>query len=199
MSTNNFITLNGMPGSGKSTITKLFEESNYEIVTIGNIQNELVRKLQITDSDFDKLMNSNIQERKRYDKLINRLITEKANKLEGKKVVFNTRASFKLIQDAVHVLLKVDEEVAINRIINKDKISYPVAKEKLLKDTHKEDLRLNTQIQANYLNEVHYNLVIDTSNLTPEEVKKIIEYKASEIWMKRSMELFNRGVLLRRN
>ena len=191
----NFITLNGMPGTGKTTLALLLhEEEDYEIVSVHDLHISIAKKLRMDTEDFIELINSNSQMQKRYDKMVNRAIREKEIKFTGKKVVFNTRASFSLIKNAVHILLLAEPDVATERLYSryeKLNLHHNEIKDRILKISQKETHRFSRQINAEYLNPVHYDIVIDTTNLSIENVKNIALHKSKEIMTKRSMELLN--------
>ena len=190
----NFITLNGMPGTGKITLALLLQEEGYEIVSVHDLHISIAKKLRMDTEDFIDLINSNSQMQKRYDKMINRAIRGKEIELTGKKVVFNTRASLSLIKNAVHILLLAGPDIATERLYSryeKLNLHHNEIKDRILKISQKETHRFSRQINADYLNPVHYDIVIDTTNLSIENVKNITLHKSKEIMIKKSMELLN--------
>lgn len=198
----NFITINGMPGTGKTALAlSLQEEEGYEIVSAYDLHRSIANKLKIDTEEFMDLLSSNTQVQKRYDKMINRAIREKESELTGKKVVFNTRASFSLIKNAVHVLLTAEEDIIADRLYERYKnlsLGHTEIKERILKLTQKETSRFSRQLNADFLNPVYYNIVVDTSLLTLSDVKKIVLHKSQEIMTRKSMEQLDKLVSKRR-
>ncbi len=198
----NFITINGMPGTGKTELALLLQEQEgYEVISAYDLHRSIANKLKIDTEEFMDLLSSNTQVQKRYDKMINRAIREKESELTGKKVVFNTRASFSLIKNAVHVLLTAEEDIIADRLYERYKnlsLGHTEIKERILKLTQKETSRFSRQLNADYLNPVYYNIVVDTSLLTLSDVKKVVLHKSQEIMTKKSMEQLDELVSKRR-
>ena len=83
----NFITVNGMPGTGKTKLVLLLQEQEgYEVISAYDLHKDIARKLKLDTEEFIDLLNSDSQVQKRYDKMINREIREKETELTGKRL-----------------------------------------------------------------------------------------------------------------
>ena len=198
----NFITINGMPGTGKTELALLLQEQEgYEVISAYDLHRTIARKLKLDTEEFIDLVNSNSQIQKRYDKMVNRAIREKETELTGNKVVFNTRTSFSLIKNAVHVLLTANEDVIATRLYDRYKtleLDHEEIKKNIQKLIKRETSRFSRQINADYLNPVYYNIAVDTSLLTLSDVKKVVLHKSQEIMIRKSMEQLDELVSKRR-
>ncbi len=177
------ITISGTPGSGKSTIAKvLASRLEMKHFSAGDFMRKMAEERgvslkELTDESVDN-----------YE--IDREIDERTKKLlekEKDNFVIDARVAFYFIPDSVKIFLKVNAETAAGRIyndlVNKKRIGEgePKSKEEVLKSFmdrfEKEKIRYRKYYSINYTNIVNFDLIVDTSGISIEEVLgRIIEF-----------------------
>ena len=174
-------------GSGKWTVSKLLaKELWYEIVSIGDMKRKLAAEMWINIIEFNKMWDDPEKSAEfdlKYEEYQQNL------KLSD-NIILDSRLWFYAQPKAFKILLDVDEEVAWERIFKAERDTDKHATKKHAVDEVKER---NSSDEARYMklykvdlwNPNNYNLVIDTSERTPEEVLQIIldEFKAYK-WKK---------------
>jgi predicted cytidylate kinase len=168
------ITISGVPGSGTTTIAKMLSDKlEMKMIYIGEIFRELAKEYNMTLMEFGELATDNPKIDKeldarqvKYAKLGN-IVLE--GRLSGWMVKKNGIKAFK-------VLLTADLETRINRVMNREGKSYRLVRREI---EVREQCELDRYIKLydiNYQNPSYYDLIIDTSNLTPEQIiQQIIE------------------------
>ena len=173
--------------SGKWTVSKLLAEKlNYEIVSIWDMKRKLAAEMWINIIEFNKMWDDPEKSAEfdlKYEEYQQNL------KLSD-NIILDSRLWFYAQPKAFKILLDVDEEVAWERIFKAERDTDKHATKKHAVDEVKER---NSSDEARYMklykvdlwNPNNYNLVIDTSERTPEEVLQIIldEFKAYK-WKK---------------
>jgi len=174
-------------GSGKWTVSKLLaKELWYEIVSIGDMKRKLAAEMWINIIEFNKMWDDPEKSAEfdlKYEEYQQNL------KLSD-NIILDSRLWFYAQPKAFKILLDVDEKVAWERIFKAERDTDKHATKKHAIDEVKER---NSSDEARYMklykvdlwNPDNYNLVIDTSERTPEEVLQIIldEFKAYK-WKK---------------
>ncbi len=170
------ISLAGDLGSGKSTVANaLSKEFNAEIVSAGKIQRELAKSLNLTIEEFNRFMETD----KSYDKKLDDFLVSYNDKKGS--FIFDSRMSWYFVPTAVSFYLKVAPMEAARRIMLANRAdetyeSLEDASKKLLSRRASEAKRYKEYYGQDISDMANYKFVIDTTNLTPEEVaKKIVE------------------------
>lgn len=169
-------------GSGKGTVSKLLADKLwYEIVSIGDMKRKLAAEMWINIIEFNKMWDDP-KNAKEFDLKYEEY--QKNLKLTD-NIILDSRLWFYAQPKAFKILLDVDEEVAWERIFKAKRETDKNTTKKHAIDEVKER---NSGDEARYMklynvdlwNPNNYNLVIDTSERTPEEVLEIIldEFKA---------------------
>lgn len=169
-------------GSGKGTVSKLLADKLwYEIVSIGDMKRKLAAEMWINIIEFNKMWDDP-KNAKEFDLKYEEY--QKSLKLTD-NIILDSRLGFYAQPKAFKILLDVDEEVAWERIFKAKRETDKNTTKKHAIDEVKER---NSGDEARYMklynvdlwNPNNYNLVIDTSERTPEEVLEIIldEFKA---------------------
>ena len=165
--------------SGKGTVSKLLaKELWYEIVSIWDMKRKLAAEMWINIIEFNKMWDDPEKSAEfdlKYEEYQQNL------KLTD-NIILDSRLGFYAQPKAFKILLDVDEEVAGERIFKAERDTDKHATKKHAIDEVKER---NSSDEASYmklynvdlLNPNNYNLVIDTSERTPEEVLQIILYE----------------------
>ena len=173
--------------SGKWTVSKLLaNELNYEIVSIGDMKRKLAAEMGINIIEFNKMWDDPEKSAEfdlKYEEY------QKNLKLSD-NIILDSRLWFYAQPNAFKILLDVDEEVAWERIFKAERDTDKHASKKhavaQVKERNSSDEeRYKKLYDVDLWNPNNYNLVIDTSERTPEEVLQIIldEFKAFK-WRK---------------
>ena len=173
--------------SGKWTVSKLLaKELWYEIVSIGDMKRKLAAEMWINIIEFNKMWDDPEKSAEfdlKYEEYQQNL------KLSD-NIILDSRLGFYAQPHAFKILLDVDEEVAWERIFKAERDTDKHASKKhaiaQVKERNSSDeARYQKLYNVDLWNPNNYNLVIDTSERTPEEVLQIIldEFKAFK-WRK---------------
>jgi cytidylate kinase len=169
------ITIGGLSGTGKGTVAKMLAERlGYGSMSAGNFFRQLAK-----ERGFDSLLE--------FQKSIHTggntdfsadIETEQRTKKFGEendKFIFEGRLCAHMIPDAFKILLTCADNERFRRVSERQKVSIDDAKketqerEGLYTDFYKRFYKID-----NYLDESHYNLVIDTTNILPEQIVESI-------------------------
>ena len=181
------ITIGWKAWSGKWTASKLLaKELGYEIVSIGDMKRKLAAEMWINIIEFNKMWDDPEKSAEfdlKYEEY------QKSLKLSD-NIILDSRLGFYAQPKAFKILLDVDEEVAGERIFKAERDTDKHATKKHAINEVKErnssdEARYKKLYNIDLWNPNNYNLVIDTSERTPEEVLDIIlnEFKAYK-WKK---------------
>lgn len=185
-----FICINGQLGSGKSTICKLLNEMyGFEVFSTGTIQ----RKIAIIKNMSTLELNKESENDYTLDYNIDDAIVEFANKNIGEPVVFDSRLAWYFVPNSFKVRLTINPVTAAERIVSNRRNmeeSYDSLEEaisKLSERQKSESLRYKSLYNVDIDDSNNYDLIVDTSQLTPEEVVGII-YEAYCYFCKKTIE-----------
>ncbi len=173
--------------SGKWTVSKLLAEKlNYEIVSIWDMKRKLAAEMWINIIEFNKMWDDPEKSAEfdlKYEEY------QKSLKLSS-DIILDSRLWFYAQPHAFKILLDVDEEVAWERIFKAERdtdkhASKKHAIEQVKERNSSDEGRYKKLYNVDLWNPNNYNLVIDTSERSPEEVLQIIldEFKAYK-WKK---------------
>jgi cytidylate kinase/H/ACA ribonucleoprotein complex subunit 4 len=166
------ITIGGPPGSGKTTVAKLLsKELGKEIVVIGEIFRSLAKERGYTLAEFGEIASKDHS----IDQEIDKRTLEMAKKgdfiLEGRLAGImlqkNDIPSFKVWLDA-------DVHIRAQRIANREGGDVNDIVKRILDREQCEKIRYENIYGINLDEKDIYDLVINTSNISAEEVMKII-------------------------
>jgi CMP/dCMP kinase len=173
------ISISGKAGSGKSTVAKLLSEKmGLGHYSSGDFMRDIAKEHKLTLLELSKLAEKETWIDKELD-----IRQKKLGKTEDNFVI-DGRLSWHFIPKSIKIYLDVDDKVAVSRIwgdkINRKEESYNDIKEltKKLKQRQASEIKRYKQYyNLNYHDKKNYDLIIDTSDLTPNSiVKKIIEF-----------------------
>lgn len=176
------ISVTGDLGSGKSTVCKILaERMKAEIVSIGTINRKMAMEMNMDAVEFNKF----IVGKPEFDKIFDDYQRAYEDK-EGNYIV-DSRLGFHFVPSTYSFYLKVDIGVAAQRIMSAQRTSecYASVDEAITKINERrqaEQIRYSQCYNVDILNMDNYDCVIDTTNLTPDQVaeemiKKYLEYK----------------------
>ncbi len=171
------ITISGMPGSGKSTVGKiLVKKLGYKHYSMGDFYGEIAMARGIT---IDEILNL-----AKTDASIDKTIDERQKNISKNEdnIIIDSVLGFHFIPNSLKVFIDVDPKIAGERVFKDQRPDEPrvssieEATEMLMSRPKINDERYKKYYGISYMDRSQYDLVIDSSNMTPEEVAdKIIE------------------------
>ena len=177
------ISITGDLGSGKSTVSNLLRERlGYEYIYTGNIQREIAKRYNMTTLELNKYSETHPE----IDEEIDATFKSLNNSTH---LIVDSRLAWFFIPKSFKVFLKTDLAVSANRILEdnrRETENYP-SKEAAIKNIiarkESEHKRYTELYGINSLDLSNFDLIIDTSYITPQEVANII-VSAYNAWMK---------------
>jgi predicted cytidylate kinase len=178
------ITINGFPGSGKSSTADLVaKELNFKHLSSGDFMRNLALKSNISLNELSLRAES--------DPEIDKSIDDEVRKVkEMDKVVIDSRLAFYWISESFKVYLDLPPEIAKNRISNNLKTnklrqesegdaSVEEIYKKITSRLESEKKRYLELYNVDHTDQRNFDLVIDTNKNNLEQVVEIIvtEYK----------------------
>lgn len=177
------ISMAGKLGSGKSTIAKLLNERHgFEIYSTGKIQRELARSFGVSTLEMNQMMSKDTK----YDHMIDDEVTRISIERAADKLLFDSRMAWHFAKNTFKVFFTIDPQIAALRVMNNPRGAEETyadvddAREKLILRGLVENTRFKEIYGTDNLAYSNYDLIIDTSNATPDEICKIVndEYEA---------------------
>lgn len=161
------ISIFGLAGTGTSTCGKILAEKlNYKFYSTGGLFRKMAEENGMTLYEYEKLVHEHPDMDKQFDEKIRDLGLSEDN------FVIDSRLAWFFIPHSKKVKLHTDLESRISRVVNRDGISYEEA-------LHKTQTRENDHIERyhtiypeiiDYSQNSNFDLVIDSSQKTPEEI-----------------------------
>lgn len=179
------ITITGDHASGQGTLSnKLKEKLGYEIYRNGQYVRKLAQEKGMTIVEFQTYLN----EHPELDRQIEKSATIYADSHDN--LIIDAKLGWYAVPDSFKIYLKVDIEVAVkrafedvNRKNNEPYSSLEEAKDMILYRHEQETNRWIETYGANRDDMKNYDFILDTTNLTPDEVC-IQTLNAYEEWLK---------------
>lgn len=171
------ITITGRLGSGKSTVAKIIvDKYGYTYYSTGSIMRELAAERGVSLLEYNRLIENDPTE----DKKIDDRTREVAIQRQNEKLVFDSRMAWFFAPDTFKVYVTVDPAVAAGRVHIDPRPGEPDSVVELyqeLEDRSKVEQSRFIKFYgqgADYYDWNNYNLIIDSTNRTPEEVADTI-------------------------
>ena len=172
------ITISGNAGSGKDTVGKIIAKKlKYKFYSMGDLRREKAKQRGMTIEEYNKLGETD----KSTDTEVDEYQTE-LGILEDNFVIVG-RTSFYFIPDSFKIFLDVDVKEAAKRITSdKTRVGEKYknmnnAVKKLNKRKDMDDKRYKKYYELDIFDKKHYNLLMDTTEITPDEAAdKIINF-----------------------
>ena len=166
------VTISGLPGSGTTTVAKLLEKkTGITYVYSGDIFRKMARKHNMSLEDFGRYCENH----KEVDEELDRYqleILEKGNViLEGR---ISGWIAHRNAIDSLKVVLEADLEIRVERIIKREKGDFKKRKHEIVEREKSEATRYKKYYDVDVSDTSIYDLVIDSSDKTPEEIVEII-------------------------
>ena len=180
------ITISGQAGSGKSTMAqKLQDLFQAERIYVGGIRRELARKKGMSLEELNEYATTHPE----TDVDIDKEVAAQARALakSGKNIIVEGRTQFHFLPESIKIFMKVSHDEAARRIWKdlqekgtKEKRnegnfkSLAELKKSLIERDKNDTLRYKKYYGFDHQDERHFDLVVDTTSLTPEETEEII-------------------------
>lgn len=183
------ITISGLPGSGKSVLTKgLAEKLAWTSFSMGNLRRRKAQELGMTLAEYNKLGETDPE----TDLAVDRYQEELGKKED--KFIIEGRTSWHFIPQALKIFLKVSPAIGAERIWyhleqhdnerNEDHHLDSIEAVALSNEARlaSDRLRYQKYFNIDVYDESHYDLVVDTTKLTPDAVlAKVYEFVINRI------------------
>lgn len=171
------ITISGKPGSGKTTTAKLLAQKlKLKHYSAGDLQRELAKELKLTINELGRLEAKD----DKYDHMI-----DKKQKNLGKtedNFVIDGWLSALFIPKSVKIFLNIGRDEAVRRRLKQPREEERYSSHEETKQCLAEREKTNRErwlryYDFDYASPKNYDIVIDTTNNTPEQtVQKIIGF-----------------------
>ncbi|MFH1182875.1 MAG: cytidylate kinase family protein [Candidatus Moraniibacteriota bacterium] len=180
------ISISGLPGSGKSTVAKMLAEKlGFERVSMGGIFRRLADQKGITILELIKQAETDGSIDEDADRMVSDLGRNKDN------FIIESRTAFHFIPDSLKIFVKVDLKEGAKRIFKdlmkeerneEDKANSANNLSKMLEERIETDKgRYQKYYSIDITDLGNYDLVVDSTSLTPEEVVDRIMVEVEKI------------------
>ena len=178
------ISITGKPCSGKGTVGKIFcNKYNFKYMCTGDMFREIGEQMGYKDI---LSFNSDTHIIKSIDEMVDNRTKEIGQSQLQENIVFDSRLAWHFIPQSFKVFIDVDLDIAAERLLDAKRNSEEVknikeARRSLKKRWDTENTRYNELYNIDNTNLNNYNLVIDSSNFTPEEIADMIYVEYSKV------------------
>ncbi len=177
------ITFSGRLGSGKSTVCAILRDKyGYEIYSTGTVQRKVAQEMGIDTLELNKRMKENPE----LDHIIDDAVVKLSRERAGDKIVYDSRMAWHFAENTFKVYMYVDPDVAGERVFNANRgsvESYSSPEEasaKLMERAMEENRRFKEIYGVDNLDFNNYDLIVDSTFATPEEIALTIVENAIE-------------------
>lgn len=182
MAKKHVITITGDHASGQGTLSKLLQnEFGYEIYRNGQYARKIAKEMGMSITQFQEFLNQNPD----FDKKIEKSASEYAASHDN--LIIDAKLGWYAVPYSFKIYLKVDIDVAAKRAFEDEKrkdtepfASIEQAKELIKYRYAEENKRWLEEYGVHREDMDNYDIVVDTTNLTPEEVYE----KVKEAYLK---------------
>jgi cytidylate kinase len=169
------ITLTGDLGSGKSAVSKILcEKTGFEYISTGRIQRQLAQEMGIDTLEMNRRADIDPS----IDERIDGIFVALGNDPKG--YVIDSRMAWYFLPQSFKIYLQTDVAIAAQRIIHdplRDSEQYASQEEavqKILARKASENARFLSKYGADCTNMNNFDLIIDTSARSREEVAEMV-------------------------
>ncbi len=171
------ISITGRLGSGKSTVCNIMKDRyGFQIFSTGTINREYARRLGISTLELNKRLNDDPS----LDHEIDGTVTKLSIERKDENLIFDSRMAWHFAKDTFKIFLTIDPMEAARRVMKDQRgdeeryIDVNDACEKLVERSRVERDRFVDIYGVDYYDYNNFNIVIDTTSKTPDEVVAII-------------------------
>lgn len=166
------VTISGTPGSGKTTVGKLLADKlGLEYVYSGMIFREMAQKYKMSLEEFGSYAENHREIDQELDDFQLTVLRKGNIVIEGRITGW---IAFRNKIPSIKVLIDANLETRARRIVKRERGSIEKRKKEILKREKSEYTRYRNYYNINLDDTSIYDIVIDSSNKTPEEITKII-------------------------
>ncbi|NLK86580.1 MAG: AAA family ATPase [Clostridiaceae bacterium] len=176
------ISITGDLGSGKSTVCKYLKETyGLNVYSIGQIQRSLAQKYNMDVLAFNKYMESHPE----IDEEIDTELTMIGRRDEN--MVLDSRMAWHFVPDSFKVYLSVEPEEAARRVMNDQRGKVETYKgledamNCLIERKKSENLRYISKYGVDCSKPENYDLIIDATSISVEQVAEMIMAAVREV------------------
>ena len=174
------ITITGKLGSGKSTVAKkLVELYGFEIFSTGAILRAAAAERGMDVLELNKELSAKLDSDRSMDDLIDNTTIRVASERKDDKLIFDSRMAWHFVPGSFKVFVTVDPRVAAERVMKDPRPGEPAEDidelcAELIERSKVEQSRFQTLYGVDYYDYNNYNLVVDSSRRTPDEIVALI-------------------------
>ncbi len=169
----NTITISGQPGSGKSTVAELLaQHTNIPYINSGMLFRQQAKKYHMTLEAFGKYCETHPEVDKELDNHQLKLLQKGNIILEGRIAGW---IAFQHNIQAVKIIITTDIDTRAQRIVKREQGEITQRKQEILKREKSEKKRYQQYYNINLDDHSIYNVCIDSSDKTVEEIVEIIK------------------------
>jgi len=165
------VTIAGTAGSGKSTLAKLLAKTlGYQHHSVGDARRAIAAEKGITLQELNKMSeDGTFDSDTPVDLYMERLGKEKDD------VVIDCRTGFHFVPHSIKIFLDADKDVRAHRLLNRKSVSErpeDLAHALAMLDEHmlSEKRRYQKYYNINIWDKAHYDLILDSTTKTPEQL-----------------------------
>ncbi|MCL2151360.1 MAG: cytidylate kinase family protein [Oscillospiraceae bacterium] len=177
------ISITGKPGSGKSTISNILKtDTGFQIFSTGALQREFALQHNLSTLEMNQLMTQD----KNYDHLIDDTTTKISIEKKDVTIIFDSRMAWKFADNSFKVFVTIDPLVAATRVMTNPRGDEEVydnledAKQKMIERSKVENSRFMDFYGVDTFDYSNYDLVVDSTYATANELASIIYIKYQE-------------------
>jgi len=177
------ISIAGKLGSGKSTICNILRERyGFTVYSTGAILREIAAQQNVSALEINQILVGDATIDNEIDAAVTKLSIEKNDEV----IIFDSRMAWKFANNSFKVYVEVDPAEAARRVFGakrgavEEYTSAEDAQEKLIKRSLVENERFKQIYGVDNFDHANYDLVIDSTNATPQEMADIIYAKYQE-------------------
>ena len=166
------VTISGLPGSGTTTVAKLLEEkTSITYVYSGDIFRKMAKKYGMSLEEFGRYCEKHKDVDEELDRYQLDILKEGNIILEGRLAGW---IAYRNNISSLKVALEADLETRAKRIVEREKGDIKKRKQEIELREKSEASRYNKYYDIDVSDISIYDLVIDSSDKTPEEIVEII-------------------------
>jgi cytidylate kinase len=167
------ITIDGPPGSGKSTVARLLSDKlKMPLVSAGSIFRKMAEERKVSLEEFGKIAEG--------DGSIDRRLDERTLEVAARKesIILEGRLTGSMLHrngiKAFKVLIDAPLDVRSHRVAGRDSASPAEAKKAIIKRQDSESARYRKLYGIEMKDIKIYDLVVESGDKTPEQIANII-------------------------
>ena len=171
------ISITGKLGSGKSTVCNIMKERyGFQIFSTGTINREYARRLGISTLELNKRLNEDPS----LDHEIDGTVTKLSIERKDENLIFDSRMAWHFAKDTFKIFLTIEPMEAARRVMKDQRgeeeryTDIEDACNKLIERSRGERDRFVDIDGVDYYDYNNFNIVIDTTSKTPDEVVAVI-------------------------